>query len=117
MSINQCRVQESLKKQLITDDRFNWKLLPRCKDKIFEENQDSYRGEILKYVGGVDLSFSKTDPSIACATLVVLDFSTFEVVHEISNVVELRVPYVPGFLAFREVLFMVPIFFGLVYVF
>ncbi|KAH6783579.1 endonuclease V family protein [Perilla frutescens var. hirtella] len=98
-------VQESLKKQLITDDRFNWKLPPICKDQIFEgdeENQDSQSAEILKYVGGVDLSFSKTDPSIACATLVVLDFHTLEVVDEASSIVELRVPYVPGFLAFRE---------------
>ncbi|XP_057799151.1 uncharacterized protein LOC131014987 [Salvia miltiorrhiza] len=98
-------VQESLKKQLSTDDRFSWKLPPICKDQISEgaeENRDSNRGKFLKYVGGADLSFSKTDPSIACATLVVLDVSTLEVVHEVSKVVELRVPYVPGFLAFRE---------------
>lgn len=69
-----------------------------------EENQGSYSGEILKYVGGVDLSFSKNDPSIACATLAVLDISTLEVVHELSTIVKLRIPYVPGFLAFREVL-------------
>ncbi|KAI3468458.1 hypothetical protein Pfo_025121 [Paulownia fortunei] len=75
------------------------------KDQDFEgteENQDSCNGELLKYVGGVDLSFSKDDPSIACATLVVLDFSTLEVVHEDSAIVKLHIPYVPGFLAFRE---------------
>ncbi|KAK6137163.1 hypothetical protein DH2020_029088 [Rehmannia glutinosa] len=85
------QIQDSLKKRLTTEDGFNWKL-----------PQDSYSGEILKYVGGVDLSFSKNDPSIACATLVVLDFSTLEVVHEDSAIVKLSVPYVPGFLAFRE---------------
>lgn len=102
---HQCRIQESLKKQLITEDRFNWKLPPikdqDCKGTV--ENEDFYSGEILKYVGGVDLSFSKNDPSIACATLVVLDFSTLEVVHEVSTIVNLSIPYVPGFLAFREV--------------
>ncbi|KAG6409725.1 hypothetical protein SASPL_127767 [Salvia splendens] len=98
-------IQESLKKQLITDDRFSWKLPPICKGQTYEGAQDdrhSDRGKFLKYIGGADLSFSKNDPSIACATLVVLDASTLEVVHEVSNTVELRVPYVPGFLAFRE---------------
>ncbi|XP_047971258.1 endonuclease V isoform X2 [Salvia hispanica] len=98
-------IQESLKKQLITDDTFSWKLPPICKGQIYEgaqDDRDSDRGKFLKYIAGADLSFSKTDPSIACATLVVLDASTLEVVHEVSNTVELRVPYVPGFLAFRE---------------
>lgn len=103
------RIQESLKKKLITEDRFSWKL-PSMEGQYSEgteENQASYSGEILKYVGGVDLSFSKTDPSIACATLAVLDISTLEVVHEVSTIVKLRIPYVPGFLAFREVKFLV----------
>lgn len=60
--------------------------------------------EVLKYVGGVDISFSKKDPSVACGTLVVLDFHTLQVVYEDFSVVTLNVPYVPGFLAFREVL-------------
>ena len=60
--------------------------------------------EVLKYVGGVDISFSKKDPSLACGTLVVLDFHTLQVVYEDFSVVTLNVPYVPGFLAFREVL-------------
>lgn len=60
-------------------------------------------------MGGVDLSFARSDPSIACATLVVLDFSTLEVVYEDYASVKLTIPYVPGFLAFREVLYMNPI--------
>ncbi|KAI6681005.1 hypothetical protein NL676_034886 [Syzygium grande] len=59
-------------------------------------------GEALKYVGGVDLSFAGDDGSLACATLVVLDLSTLRVVYEDFDVVRLEVPYVPGFLAFRE---------------
>ncbi|KAK4435651.1 Endonuclease V [Sesamum alatum] len=96
-------IQDSLKKRLITEDGFDWKL-PPMKDQDsegIEENQDS-NGEILKYVGGVDLSFSRNDPLIACATLVVLDISNLEVVHEDSSIIKLRIPYVPGFLAFRE---------------
>ncbi|KAL0324051.1 UNVERIFIED_CONTAM: Endonuclease V [Sesamum calycinum] len=96
-------IQDSLKKRLTIEDEFDWKL-PPMKDQDsegIEENQDS-SGEILKYVGGVDLSFSRNDSLIACATLVVLDISTLEVVHEDSSIIKLRIPYVPGFLAFRE---------------
>ncbi|EPS65050.1 hypothetical protein M569_09729, partial [Genlisea aurea] len=93
------RIQVSLKKQLIAEDRFSWKL-PVTGEQA--EEDDACCGESLRYIAGVDLSFSKNDPSIACATLVVLDSSTFEVVHEDSAIVELRVPYVSGFLAFRE---------------
>ncbi|KAG8375299.1 hypothetical protein BUALT_Bualt10G0085900 [Buddleja alternifolia] len=95
---NWIEIQDSLKKQVIKEDEFNWKLPPINSNLNF----DSLSGEILKYVGGVDLSFSKNNPSIACATLVVLDFSTLEVVHEDSAIVKLHIPYVPGFLAFRE---------------
>ncbi|WOL20580.1 Endonuclease V [Canna indica] len=65
--------------------------------------------EKLKYIGGVDISFLKEDPSVACGALVVLDGETLEVVHEEFDVTRLQVPYVPDFLAFREV----PILLGL----
>ncbi|XP_027081072.1 uncharacterized protein [Coffea arabica] len=88
-------IQDSLKKKLITDDDFYWKL--RLPTKKEEEE------EILRHVGGVDLSFAKDDPSTACGTLVVLDvLNNLNVVYEDSSLVKLDVPYVPGFLAFRE---------------
>lgn len=89
------------------EDDFNWKI-PTTEVQNLEEkteNSDSC-GAILKYVGGVDLSFSKADPSVACATLVVLDLNTLQVVYEDFFIVKLHTPYIPGFLAFREVLFM-----------
>lgn len=83
----------------MTKDIFNWELSTRKHSQGGGEECS----RLLKYVGGVDLSFSKEDPSIACGTLVVLDLKTLEVVYEDSSVVRLDVPYVPGFLAFREV--------------
>ena len=59
-------------------------------------------------MGGVDVSFSKDDPSIACGTLVVLDFHTLDVVYHDYSLVSLHIPYVTGFLAFREVNFLNP---------
>ncbi|PWA83725.1 Endonuclease V [Artemisia annua] len=79
------RVQDELKKKLITEDDYTWKT-----------------GESLKYIGGVDISFLKDDSSVACGTLVVLDFETLDVVYEDFVLVEIEVPYVAGFLGFRE---------------
>lgn len=59
----------------------------------------------LKFIGGVDVSFLKEDPSMACAALEVVDAKPLDVVHEEFVVVQLQIPYVPGFLAFREVIF------------
>ncbi|XP_062229488.1 uncharacterized protein LOC133927176 isoform X2 [Phragmites australis] len=63
----------------------------------------------LKYIGGLDISFLKEDPSTACAAVVVMDVDTLQVVHEEFDIVRLQVPYIPGFLAFREA----PILLGL----
>lgn len=81
--------QDLLRRRLIERDDFPW-------------NLPGGGGEALKYVGGVDMSFAKDDASLACAALVVLDLATLQVVYEDFAVVRLEVPYVPGFLAFRE---------------
>ncbi|XP_016454818.1 uncharacterized protein LOC107778996 isoform X3 [Nicotiana tabacum] len=93
------RIQDSLKRQLITEDDFKWRLPPKINER---EKEGSNCEILLKYVGGVDLSFSKEDSSIACGALVVLDFQTLKVVYEDSSIVRLHIPYLPGFLAFRE---------------
>lgn len=89
------REQDRLKKKLIAYDDFPWKL-----SSSIELPQGS---EMLKYVGGVDMSFSKEDSSVACACLVVLELPSLCVVHHDLSLLRLHVPYVPGFLAFREV--------------
>ncbi|GAU15160.1 hypothetical protein TSUD_08980 [Trifolium subterraneum] len=85
--------QNILKEKLIKEDNFAWKLLSSASQIGSRE---------LRYVGGCDISFSKHDPSLACGTLVVLDFHTLEVVYQDFSLVTLNVPYVAGFLAFRE---------------
>ncbi|KAG8050187.1 hypothetical protein GUJ93_ZPchr0009g87 [Zizania palustris] len=91
------RTQDMLKSKLILEDDFGWHL-PSMGSNSDESNT---RGK-LKYIGGLDISFLKEDPSMACAAVVVLDADTLEVVHEEFDVVQLQVPYIPGFLAFRE---------------
>ncbi|XP_042481036.1 endonuclease V [Macadamia integrifolia] len=89
--------QESLKRQLIVEDNFTWRL-PSHDNGL----KDNDKGEKLRYVGGVDLSFSKDDPSIACGALVVVDLEILKVIYDDFSIVRLQIPYIPGFLAFRE---------------
>jgi len=56
----------------------------------------------LKYVGGVDISFSKKVKDAACSCYVILSFPKLEVVYSEYEIVLLEGEYIPGFLAFRE---------------
>lgn len=60
----------------------------------------------VRYIAGMDISFVKDHPTKACSGLVVLSFPDLNVVYEDFRMVELTVPYIPGFLAFREVDFL-----------
>eukprot|EP00667_Euglena_gracilis_P000773 EG_transcript_773 len=56
----------------------------------------------LRYVAGLDISFVKEDPNTACAAIVVVDFPALELQYEAYHMVTLELPYISGFLAFRE---------------
>ncbi|RKP13675.1 endonuclease V-domain-containing protein [Piptocephalis cylindrospora] len=62
---------------------------------------DPWKG--LVRVGGVDVSFLKEDPSIAVAALVVLAFPSLKILHQEYLQIRMEVPYMAGYLAFREV--------------
>jgi deoxyribonuclease V len=59
----------------------------------------------FKFVGGCDLTFLNPfkTPTTGIACFVVLKFPSLEVVEISYAFMEVKVPYVPGFLAFREV--------------
>lgn len=81
--------QDALKSKLLETNEFDFSL----------NNSDSP----LKRIGGMDISASKVDPDVAIVALVVCDANTFDVLYEKYEFVTLTQPYVPGFLAFREV--------------
>ncbi|XP_062979262.1 endonuclease V [Elgaria multicarinata webbii] len=87
------RDQAKLKADVIEQDTQEWQTNP------------SFAG--LERVGGLDLSYVKGDDTSACASLVVLSYPDLEVLYEDSRMVAVRAPYVAGFLAFREVPFLV----------
>lgn len=81
--------QDRLAKMCVDTDQFDW-----C-----------VHGELiegLRLVAGVDVSFFP-DGVHAVAGVVVLSFPNLSVVYERCATFKLRVPYMPGFLAFREV--------------
>ncbi|XP_021889342.1 endonuclease V isoform X2 [Carica papaya] len=103
-------IQQKLRKKLITKDDFPWKLPAKASSPSSSSSMQAEKGEeVLKYVGGVDMSFSKQDPSVACGYLVILELPSLRVVYEDCSLVKLRVPYVPGFLAFREAPVLLPL--------
>jgi deoxyinosine 3'endonuclease (endonuclease V) len=57
----------------------------------------------IKYVAGVDISGSKIDDSKASVAITIYDFNTKKIVYDIIKIVDVLQPYIPGFLAFREV--------------
>jgi len=58
----------------------------------------------LRYVGAVDISYSKTNDRKAVAALIVCSYPTFEVIYEDYEPEEqVDFPYIPGFLAFKEI--------------
>ncbi|ESL06283.1 endonuclease V [Trypanosoma rangeli SC58] len=56
----------------------------------------------LRYVGGVDISYVRgTNLAVAC--LVIMEYPAMRVCRTIFHQCEVTEPYIPGFLAFREV--------------
>ena len=72
--------QKLISKKTITEDQFN----------------------DIKLIGGLDISFVKNSDN-ACVTLAILTYPELEMVHQISEMVLLKYPYISDFLAFREV--------------
>lgn len=71
------------------------------KKKLIDTDDDELN--YIKYIGGVDISFDKYDSKVGISALVVCDAKTLEIVYEDYKVVTIDEPYIPGFLAFREV--------------
>ncbi|KAK7098706.1 hypothetical protein V1264_002949 [Littorina saxatilis] len=95
------REQLELKKQLVTRD------CPQVKNILQAIRKDT--GKTF-YIGGVDISFIKGNNVDACAALVILSFPDLQVVYKRLEMIELTAPYIPGFLAFREVEFLVSLY-------
>lgn len=62
----------------------------------------------VSLIGGLDISYDKSRPSIGCVTCIVLDAKQdLRIVYEHNSSVEIVNEYIAGFLAFREIEFLV----------
>ncbi|ORX59451.1 endonuclease V [Hesseltinella vesiculosa] len=82
------KLQETLRHDIILQDKLDF-------------NPESL--DDLVYIGGVDLSFPENDQEHAVACLVVMKYPSMEVVYTDFLTTRLYLPYIAGFLAFREV--------------
>ncbi|CAO3639966.1 unnamed protein product [Mucor fragilis] len=80
--------QNHLRKQLVLEDRLSFETVTLAD---------------LKYVGGVDLSFPLGDDENAVACLVVMRMPDLQIVYKEFLQTKLHLPYISGYLAFREV--------------
>ncbi|MBR6069753.1 MAG: endonuclease V [Ruminococcus sp.] len=71
------------------------------RDRI--EPVDRFDTDSVKLIAGVDLAYwNENDEEYAVCCIVVIDFETHEVVEKQHCSGRIEVPYMPGFLAFRE---------------
>ncbi|CAH1790133.1 unnamed protein product [Owenia fusiformis] len=115
--------QDELKQNLSTKDTFAWQMTSNFCNEEKEREPPSTpnpcqtcdpsshaQKTVLQYIGGVDISFVKGDDVNACSALVVIALPSLEVVYEDYEMIQLDTPYIPGYLAFREVPFLVEAF-------
>lgn len=88
----------------------NYKSIPK-KEWIEYQNLNSskvidwcvFKSDDIRYIGGLDISFDKNDDSKACGFLSVWNCLDNKIVYEDYLICKLDIPYVSGFLGFREI--------------
>ena len=77
--------------------------MPKSDDPTYNSDCKADGKCELELIGAVDISYSKTDSQKACAALVVLSYPSFDVLYEDYEIDTTQYPYIPGFLAFKEI--------------
>ena len=57
----------------------------------------------LSRVGALDLSASQVNPDKVCGCFVICEYPSMKLIHKEIEMFDITVPYVPSYLAFREV--------------
>ena len=70
--------------------------------KIILKDSDNLSDQKLKYVGGLDITYSTTQPNLSIGCLAICEYPSCKLLHSITIEKEVTVPYIPGFLAFKE---------------
>lgn len=100
------RKQIEIRQKVVTWDTESWQ-----KSKLIAGDDELYGNKnAIRYIAGMDISVVKSNNSIACTALVVCELPSLKVVYKNCEWVELKAPYIPGFLTFREAEFLVAIY-------
>ena len=84
--------QNRLKQQLEETDRFDWTI-----------DRENVENSTLTRVAAVDISYSKTDSQKAVAAIIIFEFPSMQILYEDFEKETADYPYIPGFLAFKEI--------------
>lgn len=77
------------------------KIQNELKENIILKN--TFDTSSIRLVAGVDLAYWEDgNKQYGTCCIVIIDYNSKEVVEKVNSVGEIKVPYVPGFLAFRE---------------
>lgn len=65
--------------------------------------KNTFKEEDIKYVAGVDLAYwMKNEDEMAVCCIAVVDYKSGQVIEDVFSTGKIEVPYMPGYLAFRE---------------
>ena len=81
-----------MKQQLEETDRFDWTI-----------DRENVENSTLTRVAAVDISYSKTDSQKAVAAIIIFEFPSMQILYEDFEKETADYPYIPGFLAFKEI--------------
>ena len=93
---------ELLLSQVDPEKLENWKKEQENLKNNLSNEDDPLVHDVI-YIGGLDISYDNKSRKVGISGIVILEYKTLEIVYEDYNVVKIEEPYVPGFLAFREV--------------
>jgi len=93
--------QNRLKPGLVLENSEDWQ--NEIREKIDGKEKISSPEHSLKFIAGLDLAAAEGDESLAVASIVILSFPDLKICWKTSEPVYIDAPYLPGFLAFREV--------------
>jgi deoxyribonuclease V len=94
----------NFEKIFFDDFKTNYPLKQLRKKQIELRGKVSIKDEIedIKKVAGIDIAYSKKDSKKACGAYVTIDSNTMEVLESNTIITNINFPYIPTYLAYRE---------------
>jgi deoxyribonuclease V len=90
-------------KEITLSDKIDFEKLKQIQNKLAPEVHPALPDDFkINKILGLDISYSKNN-NLAIAGGILMEVNTFKIIEEVSYKTKIDFPYVPGFLAYREV--------------